>query len=96
MCRGPRMRLRVHQLHHLGGCRKVPHGEMQDDWGGGYIVCHGVVGLRELCGDTQDTFGKVEAGALGRNLSSCVCFLATSYSHSLVGLFFIFRGTKQQ
>ncbi|KAF8433235.1 hypothetical protein L210DRAFT_3708624, partial [Boletus edulis BED1] len=34
--------VRIHQLHHLGSSRKImPHGETQDDWRRGHLVCHG-------------------------------------------------------
>lgn len=37
-------------------------GEAEDNWRGGYSLCYGLAGIRELRGDVEDSFGEVEAG----------------------------------
>ena len=54
-----RMRLGVHQLHHIRGRGEVPDGEAENNRWRGHSVCDGHLGLRAVCGDTQNTSGEI-------------------------------------
>ena len=57
-----RMRFGIHLVHHIRSSGKVPDGETENDWWGGYPVCYGLAGVRHVRGDTQNSFGQAQTG----------------------------------
>ena len=60
------MRLRIHQLHHERGRRKVSDGEAEDYRRGGYTERYVHSRFRKLRRDTENSSGQVASGTLPR------------------------------